>query len=360
MAADKNGTDASDIGSRKIDHLDIVLAQDEDARQAATGLDQIVFEHVALPELSLSEIDLTVPFHGKRLSAPLLISSMTGGPERAVRINAHLAEAAEALGIALAVGSQRVALEGRGGGGLDRSLRDRAPSVPLLSNIGGAQFVLGYGEDEAMRAVEMIGADALIVHLNPLQEAVQTGGDTDWRGVLKAIERLASNLSVPIVVKEVGAGISGTVAKRLVDAGVSVIDVAGAGGTSWARVEAARASDPRQKAIAELFSGWGIGTARAIACVRRACPGTPIIASGGIRNGIEVAQAIRCGAGLVGQAAATLKAAETSPDAVIAHFEDVIRTLRIACFCTGSGTIEALQTARLLDPPAFLEHGAGD
>ncbi|MER0237553.1 type 2 isopentenyl-diphosphate Delta-isomerase [Fulvimarina sp. MAC8] len=354
MASENKGSKASDIGSRKIDHLDIVLAQDGGARNAATGLDRIVFEHVALPELSLEEIDLSVSFLGKKLQAPLLISSMTGGPERAARINTHLAEAAEALGIALAVGSQRVALEGRGGGGLDGSLRQRAPSVPLLSNIGGAQFVLGYGETEAMRAVEMIGADALIIHLNPLQEAVQTGGDTNWRGVLSAIERLCSKLSVPVVVKEVGAGISGAVANRLVDAGVSAIDVAGAGGTSWAKVEAARAADPRQKAIAELFAGWGIGTARAVADIRRVCPDTPVIASGGIRNGIEVAQAIRCGADLVGQAAATLKAAETSVEALMAHFEDVIRTLRIVCFCTGSGSIEALKKAPLLDPPAFL------
>ncbi|MEN3792643.1 type 2 isopentenyl-diphosphate Delta-isomerase [Fulvimarina sp. MAC3] len=354
MAADENRSKTSDIGSRKIDHLDIVLAQDGEAPSAATGLDQIVFEHVALPELSLGEIDLSVPFLGKRLSAPLLISSMTGGPERAAGINAHLAEAAEALGIALAVGSQRVALEGRGGGGLDRALRDRAPSVPILSNIGGAQFVLGYGEDEAMRAVEMIGADALIIHLNPLQEAVQTGGDTDWRGVLSAIERLCSKLSVPVVVKEVGAGLSGAVARRLVEAGVCVIDVAGAGGTSWAKVEAARAADPRQRAVAELFADWGIGTARAVADVRATCAKTPIIASGGIRNGIDVAKAIRCGANLAGQAAATLKAAETSVDAVIAHFEDVIRTLRIVCFCTGSGTVEALKKASLLDPPGFL------
>ncbi|WP_040489056.1 type 2 isopentenyl-diphosphate Delta-isomerase [Fulvimarina pelagi] len=344
----------SDIGSRKIDHLDIVLAQDERARFAATGLDRVIFEHVALPELALDEIDLSVPFLGRTLRAPLLISSMTGGPERSARINDHLAEAAEALNIALAVGSQRVALEGRGGRGLDLTLRQRAPSVPILSNIGGAQFVLGYGEDEAMRAVEMIGADALIIHLNPLQEAVQTGGDTDWRGVLSAIERLCANLTVPVVVKEVGAGISGPVARRLVEAGVSVIDVAGAGGTSWAQVEAARAPDPRQKAIAELFAGWGIGTARAVADARLACPETPIIASGGIRNGIEVAQAIRCGADLAGQAAATLKAAETSTEAVIAHFEDVIRTLRIVCFCTGSASIEALKTATLVDPPNFL------
>ncbi|MDY8107934.1 type 2 isopentenyl-diphosphate Delta-isomerase [Fulvimarina sp. 2208YS6-2-32] len=355
MRNESGETVPSDIDRRKSDHLDIVLSQGHARRdRATTGLGDIRFEHAALPELSLAGIDLSVDFLGKRLAAPLLISSMTGGPDRAGRINTRLAEAAEALGIALAVGSQRVALEGRGGGGLDRSLRDLAPSVPLLANIGGAQFVLGYGEREAMRAVEMIGADALIVHLNPLQEAVQSGGDTDWRGVLPAIERLCARLRVPIVVKEVGSGISGRIARRLVDAGVSVIDVAGAGGTSWAAVEAERTEDPRRRAVARLFTDWGIGTARAIADVRTACPSIPLVGSGGVTTGIEVAQAIRCGADIVGQAAATLKAADRSTQDVIVHFEDVIETLRIACFCTGSGTIGALARAPLIDPPAFL------
>ncbi|RFC64581.1 type 2 isopentenyl-diphosphate Delta-isomerase [Fulvimarina endophytica] len=344
---------ASDIATRKIDHLDIVLRQDAEPGASATGLDRIVFEHVALPEISLADIDLSVPFLGRRLAAPLLISSMTGGPDRASRINRHLAEAAEHLKIALGVGSQRVAIEGRGGGGLDRRLRDLAPSVPLLANIGGAQFVLGYGEDEAMRAVEMIGADALIVHLNPLQEAVQTGGDTDWRGVLSAIASLCSRLRVPVVVKEVGAGISPGAARRLVEAGVAAIDVAGAGGTSWAGVEAERAGDARRAAIARQFAGWGIPTARAIAEVRVACPTVPLIGSGGIRTGLDVARAIRLGADIAGQAAATLEAAETSGEAVVAHFEDVIETLRIACFCTGSASVADLRRARLIDPPDF-------
>ena len=340
--------DNADIGARKSDHLDIVLNPQLAGRRADSGFDALAFEHCALPEIALADIDLSAPFLGKVLAAPLLISSMTGGPERAARINANLAEAAEALGLALAVGSQRIALEGRGSGGLDASLRDRAPSIPILANVGAAQLVLGYGEAEARRAVDMIGADALIVHLNPLQEAVQAGGDTDWRGVLAAIEALAKGLSVPLVAKEVGAGISGRLARRLVDAGVAAIDVAGAGGTSWAAVEAERAPDAATRATAMVFADWGISTARAIADVRAACPDAVVIGSGGVRHGLDAAKALRLGADLAGQAAASLKSADESAEAVAGHFRQVIEQLRIACFCTGSADLAALRRAPLL------------
>ena len=343
----------ADIAGRKSDHIDIVLAGATPAGSGriATGLDAIRFEHCALPEMSLAEIDLSAAFVGKRLKAPLLISSMTGGPERAARINAHLAEAAEELGIALAVGSQRIAIEGRASGGLDGSLRRRAPSVPILANIGAAQLGLGYGRNEAMRAVEMIGADALIVHLNPLQEAVQAGGDTDWRGILEKLGGLARELAVPLVVKEVGAGISASLARRLVDLGVAAIDVAGAGGTSWAAVEAERAEDARLRKTAMVFADWGIPTARAIAEARAACPQTVLIGSGGLKTGLDVAKAIRLGADLCGQAAASLAAADQSTEAVVAHFSSVIEELRIACFCTGSADLAALRQAPLIDLP---------
>lgn len=336
------------IGARKSDHLDIALSPKLPSSRTSTGFEAIVFEHVALPELSLAEIDLSRSFLGRRLGAPLLIGSMTGGPERAARINAHLAEAAEELGIALAVGSQRIAIEGGGSGGLDRSLRDRAPSVPILANLGGAQFVLGYGAEEARRAIDMIGADALIIHLNPLQEAVQVGGDTNWGGLLRKLSQLVVQLECPVVVKEVGAGISGSVARRLVDVGIAVIDVAGAGGTSWAAIEAERCEDPGKRARAVTFADWGIPTARAIADVRAACPNTILVGSGGIRSGLDAAKAIRLGADLVGQAGALLPAADLSADATLAHFRRVIDELRIACFCTGSGDLSALRNAPLL------------
>ncbi|MFC0191698.1 type 2 isopentenyl-diphosphate Delta-isomerase [Aureimonas pseudogalii] len=341
----------TDIRSRKGDHLDIVLAPSRAGRRADSGFDALRFEHVALPEIDLDAIDLTATLFGRRLSAPLLISSMTGGPERAARINRHLAEAAQTLGIALAVGSQRIALEGRGDGGLDRSLRALAPDVPLLANIGAAQLGLGYGLDEARRAVEMIDADALIVHLNPLQEAVQPGGDRNWRGILSGIESLVLDLGRPVVVKEVGAGISGPVARRLADVGVAVIDVAGAGGTSWAAIEAERLADPRARATALLFADWGIPTAQAIPAVRAACPAITLIGSGGIRNGLDAAKAIRLGADLVGQAAASLAAAEVSTEAAARHFAGVVEELRIACFCTGSADLAALRRAAIAGIP---------
>ncbi|MBO0905946.1 type 2 isopentenyl-diphosphate Delta-isomerase [Jiella sonneratiae] len=345
----EDGRGAADIAARKSDHIDIVLGSRREPPRVATGLDAVRFEHCALPELSLAEIDLRTQFLGRTLAAPLIISSMTGGPERAARINAHLAEAAEALGIALAVGSQRIAIEGRASGGLDASLRRLAPSVPILANIGAAQLGLGYGRDEAMRAVEMIGADALILHLNPLQEAVQAGGDTDWRGIFDRIAALAAGLPVPVVVKEVGAGISAGLARRLVAAGVGAIDVAGAGGTSWAAVEAERAEDPRSRQTAMVFADWGIPTAEAIVAVRAACPTTTVIGSGGLRSGLDVARAIRLGADLCGQAAASLAAADQSAEAVVGHFAAVVQELRIACFCTGSADLAGLRRAPLID-----------
>lgn len=298
--------------------------------------------------MHLDQIDLRSQLFGRPLQAPLLISSMTGGAARSAAINAHLAEAAQQLGIAMAVGSQRVALETAGDQGLTGQLRQLAPDILLLANFGAAQLVRGYGVDEARRAVEMIEGDALIVHLNPLQEAVQAGGDRDWRGVLQAIEALAARLPVPVVIKEVGAGISAAVARRLVDAGVAAIDVAGAGGTSWAAVEAARAADASQQAVAEAFADWGIPTAQALLAVREACPDTSLIASGGIRDGVEAAKAIRLGADLVGQAAGVLQAAMHSSEAVVSHFEVLIEQLRIACFCTGSADLAGLRQARLL------------
>ncbi len=331
-----------DLVERKNDHLDIVLNTRQQQPSVDTGLSRFRFTHCALPQLHLDQIDLSVSFCQRRMRAPLLISSMTGGAQRAAVINRHLAEAAEALGIALGVGSQRVALQLGHDQGLTRDLRRLAPSIPLLANIGAAQ-IRDSGLDWARRAVDMIGADALIVHLNPLQEAVQRGGDRDWRGVLDAIARLVGALEVPVVVKEVGAGISAAVARDLVQVGVAAIDVAGAGGTSWAQVEAERADTEAARQVAQAFAGWGIPTAQALVAVREALPETVLIASGGIRDGVDVAKAIRLGANLVGQAAAVLSSAMDSTEAVVAHFEVLIRQLRIACFCTGSADLNALR-----------------
>jgi isopentenyl-diphosphate delta-isomerase len=305
------------------------------------------FVHEALPDLDHARIDLGTDFLGRRLRAPLLISSMTGGPSRAEAINAHLAEAAQALGIALAVGSQRGALEGGRGGGLNRSLRDRAPDTPILANIGAAQLTRGFGAEEARRVIDMIDADALIVHLNPLQEACQPEGDRDWWGVGAALEALIRKLDAPVVVKETGAGISAATARRLFAMGVAGIDIAGAGGANWGLIEGERATDPDDKSHALAFADWGIPTARAIEAARAACPDGLIIGSGGIRNGVDAAKAIRLGADIVGQATGVLQAATVSTEAVVAHFQTQIRQLRTVCFCTGSAHLQALRCAEL-------------
>ena len=340
----------SDLSRRKDDHLDIVLGRQGGAHGVANGFDAIRFEHCALPELDMAAVDLRSNLLGIQLHAPLLISSMTGGAERATAINRHLAEAAQALGIAMGVGSQRVGLRSGNDQGLTRELRRLAPDIALLSNIGAAQLLEKDGMDLARRAVDNLQADALIIHLNPLQEAVQAEGDKDWRGVLEAIRRTVDSVGVPVIVKEVGAGLSAQVAVAVVQAGVRVIDVAGCGGTSWAAVEAERAALPADREVAMAFADWGIPTATSLAMVRKVLPDVTLIASGGIRNGVDAAKAVRMGADLVGQAAGVLHDATLSTAAVIEHFEIVIRQLRIACFCTGSVDLTALRHARLLGP----------
>lgn len=336
----------TDITARKDEHLDVILSG-----RARHGLDSgfgdIRFVHEALPDLDHGKIDLGADFLGRRLKAPLLISSMTGGPERAEAINARLAEAAQHLGIGLAVGSQRAALESDGAPGLDMALRLKAPDTPILANIGAAQLTRGFGVDEARRVLDMIAADALIVHLNPLQEACQPEGDRDWWGVGAALEALVKALDAPVVVKETGAGMSAATAKRLLAMGVAGVDVAGAGGSNWATVEGERAEGEADKAHAAAFADWGIPTARSIAEVRAACPKALIIGSGGIHDGVEAAKAIRLGADMVGQAAGVLTAATVSTEAVVEHFQTLIRQMRTVCFCTGSANLTALRKAPL-------------
>ena len=265
---------------RKKQHLDIVLSGKAHVGSRDAGFDAVRFEHIALPELDMDSIDLTTQFLGKLIGSPFLVSSMTGGPDAARGINHNLAVACETLRLPLAVGSQRVSLESDHRGGLDKELRRLAPSIPILANIGAAQLNTGFGLDEARRAIDMIEADALIVHLNPLQEAVQPEGDRDWSGLAAKIGALCSALPVPVAIKEVGYGISASIAARLWDQGVQILDVAGAGGTSWTAIEAERAATPAQAAIASAFNDWGQPTARAIAAARAACPsGLPSVSS---------------------------------------------------------------------------------
>jgi isopentenyl-diphosphate Delta-isomerase len=340
-------TDPADILRRKEEHLDLALAQQVEARPNA--FDRVRLSHRALPEIDMDAVDLSTTFLGRRLALPFLIGSMTGGPARGGRINENLAAAAQSLRIALAVGSQRVALEAAGDNGLSRRLRDVAPDALLLANFGGAQLAKGYGVDEARRAVEMIGADGLIIHLNPLQEAVQADGDRDWRGVLAGIERLAKALDTPLLVKEVGFGISGADVRRLAEAGVVAVEVAGRGGTNWTQIEADRARSAQDMAAAAPFLDWGFDTPDCIRQARAAAPDLALIGSGGVRHGLDAARAVALGADLVAQAGAVLKAAMTSAEVVEAHFRLMARQLRIACFVTGSADLAALRRAPLID-----------
>ena len=243
----------SGIEQRKRDHIGIVLSGTAQ-HDAAGGFDAVSFVHNALPEIDFDGIDLSTEFLGARLRLPFLASSMTGGPDIADRINHAIAEAAQHLGFAMGVGSQRIALTTGEHHGLDRQLRKLAPDVPIFGNLGAVQLVNGMGLEDAKRAVGQIEANGLILHLNPLQEVLQDGGDRNWSGVEAAIAALARALPVPVIVKEVGSGISVDVARRLVDCGVAAIDVAGAGGTSWAAVEGHRAATLPIRRSAKSFA----------------------------------------------------------------------------------------------------------
>ncbi len=334
------------IENRKADHINIVLEKDVTNKGITTGFEQFMIEHEALPDVDLDEVDLSLQLWGKTLKAPLLISSMTGGTDSAHTINLNLAEAAQALGIAMGVGSQRAAIE-QPNLGKTYKIRQVAPHILLFANLGAVQLNYGYGIDEAKKAVDMIEADALILHLNPLQEAVQAEGDRNWKGLYDKIATVATQLDVPIIAKEVGNGISGKVARRLADCGVSAIDVAGAGGTSWSEVEAHRQQDPRRRQIAHCFAGWGIPTAMSLMQVRTVVPGLPLFASGGIRNGIDAAKAIALGATLVGSAAPLLEAATHQSQAVYDKFSILLETLKIAAFCAGVSNLTELQQVTL-------------
>ena len=324
----------TEILKRKTDHIDLVLKQQLEEAARANPWDEVQLTHNALPERDLLRFDLSAEFLGKRLRLPFLISSMTGGPFMAEKINAHLAEAAQALGIAMGVGSQRIALLSAGSSGLTDNLRSWAPDVPLYANLGAAQLRDDFSLAEIQRAVDMIAADALIIHLNCLQELMQEDGDTDWRGLLAAIETVCTCLDVPVIAKEVGMGISAGTAKRLVNAGVSAIDVAGKGGTNFVEVEAGRTDDPRLRALGEIFKDWGIATPDAVKAIRAELPDIPLIASGGIRHGLDAAKAIKLGANVIAQAGPILQAATKSTQAVLDHFGFMESALRIGLACS--------------------------
>ncbi|MGH2414686.1 MAG: type 2 isopentenyl-diphosphate Delta-isomerase, partial [Microcystaceae cyanobacterium] len=305
----------SNTQTRKDDHLRICLEEDVQSRQITNGLECYRFTHCCLPELNLSEVDITTTFLGKLLGAPLLISSMTGGTQTAKTINYRLAEVAQTYKLAMGVGSQRVAVE-KPEVADTFAVRSLAPDIPLFANLGAVQLNYTYGIEECLRVIDLLQADALILHLNPLQECIQPNGDTNFKGLLDKINNLCSKLPVPVIAKEVGNGISGNMAQKLIEAGVNAIDVAGAGGTSWAKVESERAKNPLQQQLGRSFADWGLPTADCIVQIRQQYPTIPLIASGGLRNGMEVAKVITLGANLAGLAWPFLQAASESSTAL--------------------------------------------
>jgi isopentenyl-diphosphate delta-isomerase len=330
---------------RKADHIQVTLEREVQSG-FRTGLDGLRFAHNALPELNLAEIDTSLEFLGKKLHAPILISSMTGGTETAGEINRTLAEAAQEAGVALGLGSQRAALEQPE---LSSSfqVRNVAPDILLFANLGAVQLNYGLGVAKCRQAVEMIEADALILHLNPLQEALQPEGNVDFGNLLNKIEAVCAGVGVPVIVKEVGWGLSAGVAQRLAEAGVAALDVAGAGGTSWAMVEMHRAQNQSQANIAAAFIDWGIPTVEALVQVHQALPDMPLIASGGLRSGMDIAKCLALGADLAGMALPFLQSAVDSKQAVIQVIQDTITVLRTCMFATGSADCAALKQGKL-------------
>ncbi len=339
-------TKASATESRKLDHILINLEKDVQFPRLTTGLERYRFTHQALPELNLNDIDTSVKVFEKRLLAPILISSMTGGTDMARAINHNLAQAAQRHGIAMGLGSQRAAIEDAGLAD-SYTIRDSAPDILLFANVGAVQLNYGYGLDQCRRAVDMVDADALILHFNVLQEAVQAEGDIDFAGLLGQVEAVCARLEVPVIAKEVGWGFSTQAVRALAEAGVSAIDVAGAGGTSWSEVEYHRAPSAFHARVARSFADWGIPTADAIQFACAAAPQLPVFASGGLRDGIDIAKCLALGADLAGLASPFLRAASQSAEAVDELIRELIAQLRVAMLCTASRNITALRQAEL-------------
>lgn len=337
-----------DIQGRKADHLKLCLDDAVACEGITTGLERYRLRHACLPEIDFADVNLGVTFLGHSLGAPLLISSMTGGTDLAKTINRRLAQAAQKFRIPMGVGSQRVALE-KPDLADTFAIRDLAPGVPLFANLGAVQLNYGCDTQACEKIISLIAADGLILHLNPLQEAVQSHGDRNFAGLLPKISQLCLELSVPVIVKEVGNGISGAMAAKLLQAGVAAIDVAGAGGTSWAKVEGARGQDFRQQRLGQTFGDWGLPTADCLVEIHQQFPNVPLIASGGIKDGLDVAKAIGLGASLVGLARPLLQAAYESEACLFDLIEILQAEIATALFCTGFSAIPQFQASVCLE-----------
>ncbi|WP_193064435.1 type 2 isopentenyl-diphosphate Delta-isomerase [Oceanobacillus oncorhynchi] len=333
------------INQRKTEHIRLCLEGDVEGVNKSTGLEGIHFLHNALPEIDFADISLETSFLGKTLQAPYLVSSMTGGSELATTINQNLALAAEQKGWALAIGSTRAFLESEQH--KDSFLiRRQAPTVPLIVNIGAVQLNYGYGAEECQRIIDKTEADSIVLHLNSLQEAVQDGGDLNFKDLLPKIKQVCKQVEAPVGVKEVGFGIDGEAAKRLYDAGISYIDVAGAGGTSWSQVEKLRSKDPLKRAAAEAFNNWGNPTKDCLVTVRSQLPEAPLVASGGMKTGVDAAKAITIGADIIGYARHLLQAATESAEAVVQTMDQLELELKMTMFGVGAVDLNELKNTK--------------
>lgn len=327
------------VAERKLKHVEVCLAYPVDYTTRTTGFETVDLPYSALPETDLSQIDTATTFLGKNLAAPVLIGAMTGGARLSGQINRHLALAAQRLGVGLMLGSQRVMLADPATVATF-DVRPHAPDVLVIGNLGVAQLNQGRGAADGIRAIELIGADALALHTNPLQEAVQHGGDGDFSDLVSKISPITAAVRYPVLLKEVGHGLSADVAERVAGCGLAALDVAGAGGTSWAKVEEfVNFGEIRNPDLVE----WGIPTATALVEVRRAVPELPLIASGGIRTGLEAAKALAMGAQVVAVAGPLLAPAIESADAVVAWLDRFIWGLRVAMHCAGAPDLAALR-----------------
>lgn len=333
---------------RKDSHLAICLEDQVDFYSGnSNGFASYRFEHDALPEVDYAKIDLSTELFGKRLAAPLIIGAMTGGTERTGEINRRLALAAEKCQVGFALGSQRKMVREKKDSAAVSSyaVRKSAPALPLLfGNIGAVQLNYGVGLAEIQELIDAVGANAFNFHLNPLQEAIQPEGDRNFSGLIAKLGEVIPRLSVPVLVKEVGSGISEMTAKKLKALPLRGVETAGAGGTSWSKIESLRTTNSTQRSTGNLFAQWGIPTAESVVVCRDNLPGLTLIASGGMRTGIEIAKAIALGANAGALALPILKAAEKSVEDAVTAIETIMTELRTAMFVVGAGSVKELKT----------------
>jgi isopentenyl-diphosphate delta-isomerase len=328
---------------RKDQHIEICRSQDVEAEGRFTGFQDLSFLPEALPLFDHAEIDTKVHVLGRSFHLPLLITGMTGGIAKGSEINRRLALAAQRFQIPMGVGSQRIALDNEEYAKIF-AVKDHAPDIFLIGNIGIAQLTDQRALDRCQKAVDMIKADALAIHFNVVQEHIQVEGDRQLAGVMRGLRSLCERLSVPVIAKEVGSGISPESAKVLADCGVSAIDIGGAGGTSWAHIEGLRSSSELVAELGLTFRNWGIPTAYSLVAVKEALPNTPLIATGGIRDGQTVAKAVALGAQFAGVGLPLLKAALESEEAVAKAIEGFERGLRLTMLASGARTLSELKS----------------